>query len=44
MNLADDHFSVVALRKERSPGYSARMRFDLIVNTMFRTASKGKGH
>lgn len=42
MNLADDHFSVIALRKGTISGYSARMRFDLIVNTMFRTAVKEK--
>lgn len=42
MNLADDHFSVIALRKGTISGYSARMRFDLIVNTMFRTAIKEK--
>jgi len=38
MNLMDDRFSVIALRKGTICGYSPRMRLDLIVNTMFRTA------
>lgn len=38
MNLADDRFSVIALRKGTISGYSPRMRLDLIVNTMFCTA------
>ena len=38
MQLADSDFSVIALRKGTISGYSPRMRFDLIVNTMFRSA------
>ena len=33
------NFSVIALRKGTVSGYSPRMRFDLIINTMFRNAS-----
>lgn len=36
--LQDDGFSVIALRQGTVCGYSSRMRFDLIVNTMFKTA------
>jgi nucleoside-diphosphate-sugar epimerase len=38
MQLADEHFSVIALRKGTISGYSPRMRFDLIINTMFKSA------
>ena len=38
MNLADENFSVISLRKGTISGYSPRMRFDLMVNTMFRAA------
>jgi nucleoside-diphosphate-sugar epimerase len=38
MNLLSDDFSVIALRKGTISGYSPRMRFDLIVNTMFKCA------
>ncbi|MFC1543084.1 NAD-dependent epimerase/dehydratase family protein [Candidatus Neomarinimicrobiota bacterium] len=38
MQLADDNFSVICLRQGTVSGYSPRMRFDLIVNTMFMTA------
>ena len=40
MQLVDSDFSVIALRKGTVSGYSPRMRFDLIVNTMFKTAMK----
>jgi len=40
MQFADDKFSVVALRKGTVCGYSPRMRFDLIINTMFKSAMK----
>lgn len=40
MQLVDDGFSVIALRKGTVSGYSPRMRFDLIVNTMFKSAMK----
>jgi nucleoside-diphosphate-sugar epimerase len=40
MQLADDNFSVISLRKGTISGYSPRMRFDLIINTMFRNAIK----
>jgi len=40
MQLVDDGFSVISLRKGTISGYSPRMRFDLIINTMFKTAMK----
>lgn len=40
MQLVDEKFSVISLRKGTISGYSPRMRFDLIVNTMFRSAMK----
>jgi len=40
MQLADEDFSVIALRKGTISGYSPRMRLDLIINTMFKTAMK----
>jgi nucleoside-diphosphate-sugar epimerase len=38
IQLADEDFSVIALRKGTISGYSPRMRFDLIINTMFKHA------
>jgi nucleoside-diphosphate-sugar epimerase len=38
MQLQDDRFSVIALRKGTVSGFSPRMRMDLIVNTMFKFA------
>jgi nucleoside-diphosphate-sugar epimerase len=40
IHLADERFSVISLRKGTVSGYSPRMRFDLIINTMFRSAMK----
>ena len=43
MQLQDNNFSVISLRQGTLSGYSPRMRFDLIVNTMFKSAiSKGE--
>lgn len=41
-HFADKDFSVIALRKGTICGASPRMRFDLIVNTMFKSAKKDK--
>jgi nucleoside-diphosphate-sugar epimerase len=38
--LIEDGFSVISLRKGTISGYSPRMRLDLIVNTMFKTAMR----
>lgn len=38
MHLQDDNFSVICFRKGTVSGVSPRMRFDLIVNTMFKFA------
>src|SRR5271163_3327588 len=38
LQLADEDFSVIALRKGTISGYSPRMRLDLIINTMFKNA------
>lgn len=40
LEMADDAFSVIALRKGTVCGFSPRMRLDLIVNTMFMTAMR----
>jgi nucleoside-diphosphate-sugar epimerase len=38
LQMADSAFSVIALRQGTVCGWSPRMRFDLIVNTMYKTA------
>jgi nucleoside-diphosphate-sugar epimerase len=38
LQLATDDFSVISLRKGTISGYSPRMRLDLIINTMFKSA------
>jgi nucleoside-diphosphate-sugar epimerase len=38
LRMADANFSVICFRKGTVSGYSPRMRLDLIVNTMFKTA------
>jgi nucleoside-diphosphate-sugar epimerase len=38
LQLMNDDFSVISLRKGTISGYSPRMRLDLIINTMFKTA------
>jgi len=40
MQLADAEFSVISLRKGTISGYSPRMRYDLIINTMFKCAMR----
>jgi nucleoside-diphosphate-sugar epimerase len=38
LQMQDKNFSVIALRQGTVSGYSPRMRFDLVVNTMFKFA------
>jgi len=38
LSLQNENFSTISLRKGTASGYSPRMRLDLIVNTMFKTA------
>jgi nucleoside-diphosphate-sugar epimerase len=42
MQLSDQDFSVISLRKGTISGYSPRMRLDLIINTMFKSAMKDR--
>jgi len=42
MNLVDDSFSVISLRKGTISGYSPRMRLDLIINTMFKNGVRDR--
>ena len=42
IQLIDKDYSVIALRKGTISGFSPRMRFDLIINTMFKSAMKSR--
>ena len=42
LQLQDDDFSVIAFRQGTVSGYSPRMRLDLVVNTMFKSALQNK--
>jgi nucleoside-diphosphate-sugar epimerase len=42
VQLIDEEFSVISLRKGTISGYSPRMRLDLIINTMFKSAMKDR--
>jgi nucleoside-diphosphate-sugar epimerase len=42
MQMQDENFSVIAFRQGTVSGFSPRMRLDLIVNTMFKSALENK--
>src|SRR5580692_11834614 len=42
MQMADENFSVISLRKGTISGYSPRMRLDLVINSMFRNAVRDR--
>jgi len=42
IQMINDNFSVIALRKGTISGYSPRMRLDLIINTMFKSAMRDR--
>ncbi len=42
IDMIDENFSVIALRQGTVCGYSPRMRLDLVVNTMFKSALEKK--
>jgi nucleoside-diphosphate-sugar epimerase len=42
LQLGSDKFSVISLRKGTISGYSPRMRYDLIINTMFKSALRDR--
>jgi nucleoside-diphosphate-sugar epimerase len=42
MQMQDENFSVICFRQGTVSGFSPRMRFDLIVNTMFKSALQEK--
>lgn len=42
LQMIDEHFSVICFRQGTVSGFSPRMRLDLVVNTMFKSAMKEK--